>query len=1611
MERPPSSEPSPRRPAAGTDPSAGTDLIGMLAGSAARSAADNLALVSRALRATTEEPGGADADREALDRAVVAALVDSPAADDLLEGLEPDALGALADRLAARLEDVGPNAPPDSRRVAWNLLDRLRRPALVRRIPAEGIDEWSGRFLRLIEASRLTVGPLFRQRAEAYGAKTLFELLQPSGLRTVTWRQAAGRVELLARGLWSLEPEEGPGPVAILSENRLELALVDLACLTSGVINVLIPANSVGGDVSYMLRHSRARTVILSTAKQLQKVLEYWQPDDERKVLPELRHVICIEPLADPVPGVHSLDSIGARASRVPASFPRERSEAVDCSDLASVMYTSGTTGTPKGIRFSHRNVVFKRFARGLAIPEIGEDDVFLCYLPLFHTFGRYLEMLGCVFWGATYCFLSNPSVEALVRGMRQHRPTVFISVPKKWIQLYERITEDADPMEADDEQLQEATRLVTGGRLRWGLSAAGHLDSDVFRFFQHVGIELMSGFGMTEGTGGITMTPPGRYKDDSLGGALPGIELRIEPDGELLVRGPYVMMGYLDPPDGETAIDEEGWFRTGDLMEVDDDGFLRLVDRKKEIYKNIKGETIAPQRVENLFRDFGAVQRVFLVGDHRPYNTVLLYPNPDFPDLDLASLSEEELREHLASIVVSVNRFLAPFERIVDFAVIDRDLDPEREELTAKGTPRRKVVERNFADTIRLLYRRASLRVGEAELTFPNWLFQALGVTAHALRVRGERLTLPSVSRDLTACRTGDDRVRIGSCIYRHERGSLDLGKIVASPQQWLGNEELVEFLGLDLPALTRPGRVEDGPEWLGRHAPHELTDGDREALEKAAAPGFDVRLMDLHRAALALASADTDDALLGVDLLGRVLADKEGALTAPARQLLRRTTMGSPIEVRRRAFHTLAPAEREPRFAETLGHFLGAPGPLLDGGTRAVLVEQDLSEGKLGAFIAAAEQAASSESAEADGDQRAVSLFRLLAEYGAYHPGSYRRLRAFLTRMMLLAEREDVRAEASRAVEALTAGFRQWLGPTARIAVDEETGQEYRWDDVIEFEDDVPAADRELLLRALKTTSFLREGVFLFSGGASIRLSDIPPGGVWIRLLGSRHGKSVYRITAQARVKGSYDLAVNVNHSLPPETVREEIDWLIICGDAMDRDPLVEDFGGYWPEQGLWTEEFIPGDTLERVMRRFSRRAEDDHDLFRQIWPFLAWTTLSAYVDFWNRTGRRWEIANAGMVNVVVPTHDYHTGSRIVSLSDRRPHRGLRSMLTSMRDDVVVPAEARYPVLKGLVTWDVVFASLLEVVGEKPGLELLRTLDCDAGDAELSESLKRFVDNVERLGFRPMRLYFAGRRYRRWVGLSEEHTPTARARMLQELYETYGLVRLARAYPEARVRFFRDTVFRDAASGLAEGLDELIGRLRRRETRPDDLIDSIADLRSRLDLGEDDDYFLARLSFPYLRPEDAAGFVQSDRGGRGSEMVVRLEDQDGNMFRVRHAMSPKEVGRLHQLFLAAKLDVRFRPEHQYLVALNERNQIVGGIYYDVEEDGDSAHLEKIVVAEAYRKKGVADGLMNDFFNRLAAAGVERVTTGFFRPQYFYGYGFKIEKRYAGLVKALESN
>ncbi len=1563
----------------------------------ALAASDPVAAAQRMARVLASAHEAGDAHSGEVDRDAVEQLRQSSAAE-VLGALDLEVLEALAGRCLARLGDE----PPDlgRRREAWNLLDLLRRPAVAERIAAAGATEaWATRILRLVERSHFTVGELFAHRAAAYAGRTLFRLPGRSAERSLSWHQVAGRVELVARGLLAVTGDGMTGPVAILSENRLESALVDLACLSAGLVNVMIPATSSEIDVGWVLRHCEAGTVVLSSPAQLAKVLA------SRDKLASPPHLIAFDQEAGAAPGVQSFEALLEAGSAVPSARVSERRDACRIDDLATLMYTSGTTGVPKGITFSHRNIVFKRFARGLAVPFLGEDDCFLAYLPLFHTFGRYLELMGAIFWGATYCFAENPAIETLVRHLQEERPTVFISIPMRWVQLYERIRQEADPETAPTAEVAAAVARLTGGRLRWGLSAAGYLDPEIFRFFQHHGIDLASGFGMTEATGGITMTPHDHYRDDSLGVPLPGIETRLAEDGELLIRGPYVTPGLHDPAPEEDPFDADGWLHTGDLMERDTEGHYRIIDRKKEIYKNARGQTVAPQKIENLFRDFESVGRIFLVGDHREHNTALIWPNWNDATIDLRSLSEASLRAHFRSLVVSANSFLAPFERIVDFALLPRDLSADHGELTPKGTYRRKSVERNFADAIRQLYRASNLSVGGVEVVVPNWLLQALGITAQDLRVAEGRLAVDGGRLEIG--REDDGSLQVGAVRYRSRRRTLDLGALLSTPSLWIGNEALVAFAPLDPERRQRGRRITPDVEWVARTAPFEAGDAERRAVREAMVRG-EGDLLDVHRAALLLHGEEAEDALLAVEALHQLVQVDDPTVAEAARTVLRRAVDATHPAAVRRAFEAMVLDEQDTRAAATLSRFLDHPSGVLDPPTIAALAERQLDPARLAVLVAEAVSRCGDTAAGEEQRRRTAPLVDLLSAYGIAHPSQYARVRAVLTRLAMEAVDPGVRRRAAEANGRLQAGFRSWLGPVSRIAVDPETGLEYRWRDVVAFSDEVPIEARERLLTALSTAPVLREAIFLFSGGASVRLSDVLPGGVWIRLLGASHGKSVFRVAVRTRGREQYDLAVNLNQDLAEAQVREEVDWLVVCSEDRGSGPLVEAFGGHWRDHDLWTEEFIPGETLDRALRREARRG--DAERFRGLWAWAAWAALAAYIDFWDRTGRSTEVADPGPANVIVPMHDYHAGARLVSITARTSHSGIAAMLVRLREGLITHIESEHAELAGVVGWETLFSAVLEVLGESEGVSMLSAAAADPllpGDAR--ERVDSVLAEVRQRGFMPSRLHFAVQRYLRWLQLNTEATHEARAATMAELEATYGLARLAAGHPEVRARFFLATVLSDSPAPLREGLEAIIARLRSRELPLEELPAAVADLRARLDLPPAVDAALARLSFPYLRPGDDAGWVAARVGGGAtSDLVITLEDADGESYHIRHALNPKEIGRLHRLFVTASLDVRFRPEHRFLVAVSDRGHLVGGLFYELQPDSRTAHMDKVVVAEHHAGRGIGAALIEELCNRLRAAGCRSLTTGFFRPEFFYRLGFTIERRYAGLVRPL---
>jgi long-chain acyl-CoA synthetase len=1507
---------------------------------------------------------------------------------EALGGIRPDdraQLGVLLEALLAGLD--GPGREP-ARRAVLTLLDTVRRRFFTRQLAPAQIEPWLSLLLPALRRADISVGDVLRSREELEPRAVAMRLLGAEASE-LTVADVARRTRALARGMMALGGEDVS--VAILCENCLEAALCDVACLSSGIVDFPLPANAVAEQIVYMLKHSGAKLLVASDEEQLAKVLP------SLPLLPDLQEVVVVSRAAAERHGLLSLDQMVDQAASVDETVRAARAAAVKADDLATVMYTSGTTGRPKGIMFTHGNIVSKRLCRGFALREIGEGDVFLCYLPLYHTFGRWLELMGTLWWGATYVFARSTVQASLLEDFRTVRPTVFISVPKKWMELHEAAVWEAASDDPDDLALH--LKSITGGRLRSGLSAAGYLDPVVFHAFHSAGVELCSGYGMTEATGGITMTPPGQYVDGSVGKPLPGVECRRAEDGELLIRGPYVSPGYFRPGPEEQGLDADGWFHTEDLFAVDPEGHWSITGRKKEIYKNRQGQTIAPQRVENLFRDFEAVSQSFLVGDHREYNTLLVWPNPRATE----GRSPKELNELLSSLVASANRFLAPFERVVTFQILPRALDLEHGELTHKASFKREVIEENWKELIDRMYeqRHLALSIDGRFLRIPNWVLRELSVLQHEVSLQGNVLAAGDRSLRLEVDPAAPGALRIGDLAYAAEGSVVDLGALLSRPALWVGNEPLRRFLGeeafLSLVARKRKG-----------------TGGDLRIDPRLWAPPDAARLAELldvvDRGEVGFASIHAAGELLRAERpeARRAISHLHVGLAAQSdqaalcRALLRRAADAPDEDVRRRAFRVLLANEEPGETLATLRLFLDRLGAIaLRDEDLADLGERGLSDAQVQVLLAELASARGDVAPADPSDRRLlVGVMRLLTACAIAHPVYFARVRVPLARLALQDDAE-LAARAAEEIDRLRRGFSNWVGPNLRLAIDPQTGAEYGWRDVLVFEEGIPSEARQHLLQALADNTIVRASIFLLGKGVLLSLGDIPPGGASVTLLGREHGKAVYRLSVRTRAREVFDVAINVAEQMNYATLRQEVSWLLAAGAPP---PLVEQFGGYFAEWGIFTEEFIPGEDVERQVARLVRQGETAR--LKSLWPFLVWSAAELHVRFWDRSQRRLALREPSPSAFIVPSHDYQTGSRLVSVSDRSECRTLDEALDRFQRAFVDRVLAHRPELASETDARLLLAAAVEAVGHERGQALL---EAAAPTSPRRAVIEAFAEELRATGLTPHRVWFAVRRFRRWLEVNPQATVEAQGKMLGELWGTYRLSEVEAAWPDTRVRFFRHTVFAAARPELSAALDRLVHQAR--ASADLDLETQVAAVRGAARPTAEEDYFLARMTYRYLAPTDEVALISMPSGGHFvTEVVVALSDEAGERYTVRGPVSPREVARLLHLFHESNLQVTFSAEHEYLLCLDPRDTVIGGLYYR-QVSPDRVNMEKVTVARKHRGKGVSDGLMRVFIRRLRARGVKRLETGFFQPDYLRRFGFRTDPNSGGLVRDLQND
>ena len=593
-----------------------------------------------------------------------------------------------------------------------------------------------------------TINHVFRNRTLTYKDRLAVEKKRNGRWERATWSQYYDRSRAVGLGLTALGAAKGDR-VALLSENRLEWLYTDMGTLGIGACLVPIYTTLTAEEVAYIVGNAEARVLVVEDPVQVEKALT------AAGQCPALKTIVAMDAGGvsdDRLISFSRLMEMGAAARQKEPEAFEKLSDSVSPEDLATIVYTSGTTGLPKGAMITHKNIMAVIEALDRIEPKFAnETDQAVPFLPLSHVFERAAGHFYGMYKGITSSYAE--SVNSVLEDFGEKRPTVILAVPRVCEKVYQKILMQVDQQPAwrrrifhwghaigaristlrEEKQpipallrlkyklafilIFKKLRLALGGRVRWMTASGAPTARDIVLFFNAAGIQVVEGYGMTECFAPATMSNLADYRIGTVGKPLPGVEIKLDADGEILIRGNNVFKGYWKLPEETShAFDEDGFLRSGDIGAFDDAGFLTITDRKKNLIITSGGKNIAPQKIENLFLSDPLFTHVVVVGDRRKFLSALVTINLDQAALiahkqGIASRAPQELLDHPDFIgiidehVAERNSHLARFETIKRYCIIKKEFSQETGELTPSLKIKRNVIKENYEDLIESMY------------------------------------------------------------------------------------------------------------------------------------------------------------------------------------------------------------------------------------------------------------------------------------------------------------------------------------------------------------------------------------------------------------------------------------------------------------------------------------------------------------------------------------------------------------------------------------------------------------------------------------------------------------------------------------------------------------------------------------------------------------------------------------------------------------------------------------------------------------------------------------------------------------------------------------------
>lgn len=1461
-------------------------------------------------------------------------------------------------------------------------------------------EKWIEFVFKIIQFTEYGLLDLIEQRTLELSDQVLFA--DRSKAVPVHWnyRQVLHKIKDIAGFIYSLKQSD-PRVVLFMS-NSLDGAVSDLACLSYDIFVSPLNIHFKEDILNYVFKVLKINIVITDTVERYKIVEKAVESVDQ-----EIKIIVSQEKTYKNTDAKYLLSNDSKKLSQTQKNTLLENRYKKPINQTATTMFTSGSTGMPKGVSFSIYNIISKRFARAAALPQVGKQEKFICYLPLFHTFGRFLELTGSIFWRGSYVFTGNTSAATLLSLFPKENPTGFISVPVRWVQLYEKCISETEHIH-DEKEKKEIIKQITGKNLHWGLSAAGYLDPKIFRFFHRHGISLNSGFGMTEATGGITMTPSFEYIENSTGIPLPGVETALNNNGELMIKGHYIAR-YLEDKGPDDIIpyphEEEYLLATGDIFRIDTNGHHEIIDRVKDIYKNSKGQTVAPGMIEKKFAGVPGIQKTFLVGDGKPYNVLLIVPDYDDPLIQSAE-NEQQIHSYFQQIITAANKDLAPYERVINFSVSERPFSEEKGELTPKGSFKRKTIEKNFSELIKQLYEKnfISYTINSYKIIIPRWFFRDLSILETDIIVKGNTLFNKVHKTALRFELSGKKNcLTIGDLNYLVNSDKIDMGLLVKQPKLWAGNPELIQFSpckeSFDLPLKDfsmqicvpeKEARTYHSSDFI---QPKNINDAD---------------LLFINGLLCDVLHTDSESALNSLAQIEQLFPQSEKNKADIIRRRLEALACHENKKLRAEAYRILITKDPEPNHSELLPAFINSGKSFLSDESVQLLAKYSFTFQHLGSFRQRMFKYRNELNWPADKQtaKQFTDIFKLLLDFGINHPKYYKSIRAEFASWILLKEDSYLSTKAKDYFYKLYDGFSTYIKKTSKVLSSEV------WNSLIVFDEGISARAQKELIDKLAASHTLKQAVILIYDDYGFNLSKAGKQTIWVSRIKSYRNTKHYRMSINTKFGKHYDLHISIDDKLNTPRGLETLYRMIALGGHPEKRSSVSPFGCSNPDDHILISGYLSMLTAWDKIRALAEIQATGHINQANAWRKIYIRSVSAVFKAWYNSNKEILPGFVSPDNIALPENDFSDNAVIISLSGRQKATNTTDIFTAILQNFYNKTIAHYPISKNYLKKRWIFHSCQEAFGKNLSFKILSELkdelqkkrNLNKTEKELHLTLQSYLKEFSNRIYFPLAMFNAVDRYNDWLRKNPKAGSGAKQQTIIELFDLYSLSK----YPEiVRYRFYRDTFFADSSKTIQKRFDLLLEKMSENIYSRAIQFTELSDLQSVMRKNTDISTF-GKMVFPDLKTKKKVDILTVGED-KDEHVIVRsvLKDKGKNEYIMREPLEASEVGELYKLFYKENYPKEISELDQHYVVTDINENVIAGLCYK-ELDDQVVLIDGMAVTSPLHGKGLGSSMMEDFFTRMKVRGVKTIKAHFLFGNYYLKHNFVIDKKWGALVREL---